>query len=207
MKPATIGIRMHSGWGALVAVSDNAGTVQIIDRRRIAVTDAKMPGMNQPYHFAKNLGLPEGEKHLARCAAISGRLALDALREIVQELAARDYSVTRGAVTLASGRPLPSLSGILASHALIHTAEGEFFRRSVWKACENLGMNVAGIRERELEEHAKRMLGRSAAELLRKIASLGKALGPPWTKDQKTAALGAWIVLQGKRTRYASAPL
>ena len=195
---------MHSGWGALVAVSDHAGTVHIIDRRRIAVTDVKIAGMNQPYHFAKNLGVPEGEKHLARCAAISGSLALDALREIVQELAARDYGVTRGAVMLASGRSLPSLSGILTSHALIHTAEGEFFRRSVWNACESLGMKIAGIREREIEEQAKTMLGRSASALLREIASLGKALGPPWTKDQKTAALAAWIVLQGKGIRYAS---
>jgi len=28
-----------------------------------------------------------------------------------------------------------------------------------------------------------------------KIAALGKSLGPPWTADEKLAALSAWLVL------------
>src|SRR5713101_5217044 len=135
MKRAAIGVRMHSGWGALVAVSNSAGTVEVIERRRVAVTTPGTPGANQPYHFAENLDLPEAEKFLGNCFAASKRLALTAIRDVVGELRGHQYLVVGSAVLLSSGRPLPPLSKILASH-LIHAAEGEFFREAFSKACE-----------------------------------------------------------------------
>ena len=74
MKPAAIGIRMHSGWGALVAVSNSAGAVEVIERRRVAITTPGTPGANQPYHFAENLELPEAEKFLGSCFVKTPRL-------------------------------------------------------------------------------------------------------------------------------------
>ncbi len=195
MKRAAIGIRVHSGWGALLAVSGKPGALEVIDRKRIVITDTKIPGANQPYHFAQKQGLREAEKYLANCAAVSERLAAAAIRNIVQELSGREYRVAGSAILLASGRPLPSLSEILASHALIHTAEGEFFRRTFRIACQRLGIPVTGFRERELEVRAKVLFGRATAGLQREIANLGRALGPPWTKDQKAAALAASMVL------------
>jgi len=201
MKRATVGVRMHSGWGAVVAVSNTAGNVEIVERTRIDVIDAKLPGAKQPYHFARKIGLPEGEKHIAHCAADSGRLALAALEKIVQRLATCDYGITGCAVVLASGRALPSLPEILASHSLIHTAEGELFRKSVIGACEKLGIKVTGIPERQLEERAKAAFGKSAAvTAAKRIANMGKTLGPPWTSGQKNATLAAWIVLQSDST-------
>jgi hypothetical protein len=122
-----------------VAVSNSAGTVEVIDRRRVAITSPGTPGANQPYHFAENLELPEAEKFLGNCFAASKRLAMAAVRDVVGELHGRQYRVVGSAVLLASGRPLPPLSKILASHALIHAAEGEFFREAFSKACESLG--------------------------------------------------------------------
>jgi hypothetical protein len=54
------------------------------------------------------------------------------------------------AMLLASGRGLPTLPNILASRALVHTAEGQFFRRVVREACERCRIPVVGFREREL---------------------------------------------------------
>jgi len=167
---------MHSGWGVLVAVSE----AEVLDRRRIVITDPKIPGANQPYHYAVNLGRPESERHIAHCAAVSERLAAAAIEEVVRELNGRHYQVVGSAVLLASGRPLPSLANILASHALIHAAEGEFFRNAVRKACEHLKIAVTAIKERELDE---------------RISSPERPIGPPWTKDHKTAALAASIIL------------
>ena len=195
MKRAAIGIRVHSGWGALLAVSGKPGALEVIGRRRIVITDPKIHGANQPYHFAQKQGLREAEKYLANCAAVSERLAAAAIRNVVQDLHGREYRVAGSAILLASGRPLPSLSEILASHALIHTAEGEFFRRAFRIACERLGIPVTGFRERELEVRAETVFGRATAGLQREIANLGRALGPPWTKDQKTAALAALMAL------------
>lgn len=198
MKRAAIGLRVHSGWAALVAVSGAPGAPEILDRRRIVITDGRTPGAKQPYHFAANRNLPEAESYLTRCAAVSGRLASLALREAVREWTSRGYRVVGAAVLLASGRPLPSLSKILASHPLIHTAEGEFFRRIFREACLRLRIVVLGVRERDLEALAAARFGKAAAPLRRKIARLGKSLGPPWTQDQKAATLAACLLLAGK---------
>src|SRR5438067_2289475 len=58
MKAVAIGIRMHSGWGALVAVSTSAGSVEVVERRRVVIATPGTPGAKQPYHFAENLDLP-----------------------------------------------------------------------------------------------------------------------------------------------------
>ena len=156
-------------------------------------------GAKQPYHFAENLDLPEAERFLANCFAASKRLALAAVRDVVDELRSRQYRVVGSAVLLASGRPLPPLSKILASHALIHAAEGEFFREAFSEACEGLGLAVTGLRERDLDECVLTTFGKAAAQMQRQISTLGRFLGPPWTKDQKTAALAALVVLANQR--------
>jgi hypothetical protein len=198
MKRAAIGVRMHSGWGALVAVSNNAGTVEVIERQRIAITTPGTRGGNQPYHFAKNLEIPEAEKFLGNYFVVSRHIALAAVRDLVEKLHGQ-YRVVGSAVLLASGRPLPPLSKILASHALIHAAEGEFFREAFSKACESLDLPVTGFRERDLDEYVETTFGKRATRLWQQISTLGRSLGPPWTQDQKMAALAALIVLANKR--------
>ncbi len=195
MKRAAIGVRAHSGWGALVAVTNNAGTVEVIDRRRVIIIVPGTPGAKQPYHFAENLELAEAEAFIDKCSAASERLALSAIRELVGELRDRHYRLVGSAMLLASGRPLPQLSKILASHALIHAAEGEFFRRMFWKAFEDLDLTVTGVRERDLDECAHTTFGRAATRMQRQISTLGRVLGPPWTQDQKAAALAALLLL------------
>ena len=195
MKRAAIGVRMHSGWGALVAVANSGGTVEVLERRRVAVTTPGTPGVSQPYHFAKKLELAEAEKFLGNSFAASKRLALAAVRDVVGELRDRQYRVVGSAVLLASGRALPPLAKILASHALIHAAEGEFFREVFSKACEGLDLSVSGIRERDLEECVQTTFGKAATRMRRQISTVGRSLGRPWTADQKTAALAALIVL------------
>jgi hypothetical protein len=195
MKRAAIGIRAHSGWGALVAVSGNSAAVDVVERRRIAITDPNIAGANQPYHFAQGQKLPEAERYLRECAAISEQLAFAALDDVVQELQRREYAVAGCAILLASGRTLPALPQILSSHSLIHTAEGEFFRAAFRRASERLEIRVIGIRERELDWRAEEVLGKQAIRLRGQIATLGRSVGPPWTTDQKTASLAALLVL------------
>jgi len=199
MKAAAIGIRMHSGWGALVAVSNSAGAVEVIERRRVAIINPGTSGAKQPYHFAQSLELPEAEKFLGNGFAASKRLASAALADVVSELRGRQYRIVGSAVLLASGRPLPPLSKILASHALIHAAEGEFFREAFSKACEHLNLAVTGFRERDLDQCVQATFGKAAAQTQRQISTLGRSLGPPWTKDQKTAALAALLVLANQQ--------
>ena len=196
MKRAAIGVRVHSGWGALIAVAGAPGGEEVIERRRIEITDAKMAGAMQPYHYAQNKEIERAEQHISKCASASKSLALQAVRQLLQQLKERGYEVAGACVLLSSGRPLPDLAGILASHALIHTAEGEFFRKSFRDAFEALKIPVTGIRERDLPEQAQKAFGKTVAKVQERIAAMGRLIGPPWTTDQKTAALAALIVLQ-----------
>ncbi|HJX84898.1 MAG TPA: hypothetical protein VJ723_11180 [Candidatus Angelobacter sp.] len=202
-KKAAIGIRAHSGWGALVAVSGEIGTEEIIERERIVIVDTKAPGVKQPYHFAQMLSARESEtaaeQHVKKCAAASSRMARAAVSNIVKRLQDRGYRVVGAAILLGSGRSLPPFAKILASHPMLHTAEGVFFRQALCEACEHLAIPVTGIPERQLEDHAGEAFGRRTASIQRRIAAMGRSVGPPWTLDQKSAALGAAIVLAASR--------
>jgi hypothetical protein len=198
MERAAIGIRPHSGWGALVVVAGSPGAIEVVDRRRIVITAPGIQGANQPYHFAQGQKLSDAESYLAACAEASERLAGEGLREIIQDARGRGKIVASCAILLAAGRSLPPLPKILASHPLVHTAEGEFFRQSFRKAAERLGMQITGIRERDLPEVAGEVFGAQAEPLSREIARRGSSLGPPWTSDQKNACLAGLLVLAEK---------
>jgi hypothetical protein len=197
-KRAAIGIRAHSGWAAVVAVAGDSGEVRVIDRRRIIVVDSDGPRAKQPYHFAENLPLGEAQSHLDRCEKTAIRLATAGLQSVVKVLHDSQLDVVGCSILQASGRPLPALAATLASHALIHTAEGEFFRNAFARACAEIGVPVSKIRERELFDIASGELRIPAARFKSKLANLGRELGPPWTQDQKNAALVGWLLLAGK---------
>ena len=196
MQRAAIGIRPHSGWGALVVVAASPGAVDVVVRRKVVITAPDTQGANQPYHFAQGQSLAEAKRYLAECAAASEQLAWEALGETIEEARSHKKVVTTCAILLAAGRSLPELPKILASHPLIHTAEGEFFRQSFRRAGERLKIAVTGIRERDLDERAREKFGAEADSVRREIAGLGSSIGPPWTSDQKSACLAALLVLK-----------
>lgn len=196
MTPVALGLRAHSGWAALVALAGSPESPVVVDRRRIELADAAIVGSKQPYHEAEGRKPREAERLLARCMDSSRALARDGLREVVDELRARDHQVAGCGVLLGSGRALPAdVHRILASHALIHAAEGEMYRDVLVRAAEHLSLRVTGVRERDILTRASEDTGRPGAELQRRVAEMGRPLGPPWRQDEKLATLAAWVVL------------
>ena len=199
--PAVLGFSPHSGWAALVVVAGNPSRPDVVDRRRIEMADPKVPGSKQPYHEAEGLELGEARHLLKRHADRAEALAYDALRAVVGELRAGGH-VARGAVILqSSGRSGLALEAILASHALIHTADGDHFRHALATACSRLGLEAVRLRERELPDYAATVLRRAPDRLRESVLAFGRPLGPPWGADQKSAALAAWVVLAESRGR------
>ena len=94
----------------------------MVDRRHIELADGRIPGSKQPYHAAEGLPIREAKAMIERCRKSTWLLARRGLEEI-----GRDRDVRCCGMLLAGGRPLPDLPNILASHALIHTAEAEVF--------------------------------------------------------------------------------
>ena len=201
MKAAAIGVSVHSGWGAVVTIAGNRGAEEVLDRRRLVIIDPKIAGAAQPYHYVQAREIHVAEAHLNRCAAESRGLAIEALTRLATELSDRGFVLVASALLLSSARPLPDLKKILASHPLIHTAEGEFFRQAFSNAFEHLKIPVTRIPARDLDEHALKAFGTAATEIQKRIDGMGRALGAPWTKDEKTAALAAAIVLAGAESK------
>ncbi len=129
----------------------------------------------------------------------SGNRARDLARsgiDAIQERLAKDgYEVARCALLLSSGRKLPALEQILASHALIHTADGELFREAIRGACAHYGLPIAGTKEKDLFKLAANSIRLDTASLKGRLTELGRPFGPPWSQDEKFAGLAAWLNL------------
>ena len=190
--PAALGFRAHSGWAALIAVAGSPASPSILLRQRVALADPGTSGSKQPYHAAEGRKLAIAEKIIGRCAR---RLARQAVRRVIRELEAEGHRVVGCGLLLASGRPLPRLESILASHALIHAADGELFRDALAHAMERSGLSVTRVREKELFDRAARDFRTAAEVLRRRVDETGRPIGPPWTQDQKLASLAGWLAL------------
>jgi len=190
-----VGFRVHSGWAAAVAVCGPADAPVVVDRRRIQLVKTFSFTFRQPYHTAGKMPRRDGVKFIREVQSDASRLGRSSVRSLQADLAEGDFKLAHCALLLASGRALPALEQILASHALIHTADGELFRDSLRAACTRWDLPVEGIREKELFATASGVLGMQEAALKRRVTELGKALGPPWSQDEKFAALAAWLTL------------
>ena len=179
-----LGLRAHSGWAALVAVAGTVDTLRVLERRRIAIADAELSGSKQPYHAAAELPLVKAEALVRRAVESSRALAREAMDAAVATLQRQGHEVAGCGIVLGSGKTLPGLESILASHALIHTAEGEMFRDVLVWAAQEIGLPVTGVPSKELD-----------AKALGRIESYGKLIGPPWTEDQKYATVAALMAL------------
>ena len=195
MQTTAFGFRVHSGWAAAVALCGPLDAPVVVDRRKIQLVKTFTYTFRQPYHTAGKMPRQDAIKFVRGVQSEAKRLAISSLRSWQADLAEGDFKLMRGALLLASGRALPALEQILASHALIHTADGELFRDSLRAACARCDLPVQGIREKELFVTASKALGIQAAILKRRIAEFGKSLGPPWSQDEKFAALAAWLSL------------
>ena len=198
---AAIGFRAHAGWASAVAIGGSAASPEILERRRIVTADPSIPGSKQPYHAAEGLALGRAKALIDRSTGSSRELARTGLERMVGDLRERGCAVSGCAILLASGRPLPDLEGILASHARIHAAEGELFREVLRSAARECGLRVEGLAERGIGALAAEVLGLDPAE---RLAAMGRAVGPPWRQDEKLAATAAWIVLAGGRAAPAA---
>ena len=192
---AAFGLRVHSGWAALVAVAGPRAAPAVLARRRIELVDRAVPGGSQPFHAARLLPLDAAQELLGGSLDGATRMAQDALAAAAGELRRQGHEVIACGVIQSSARPLPALAAVLASHALVHTAEGELFRDALAAAADGQGVPVLRIRERELLDRCTAQLGLDAAGVERHLAALGRRLGPPWRQDEKLATLAAWLAL------------
>jgi hypothetical protein len=192
-KQAALGFRAHSGWTALVAVSLEKSSPTVLARERVHLVETFTYEFRQPYHTAEKMALDKARAFISRMQNEARRFAYRAIRGLQTDLQEKGFKLTRCGLVLASGRPLPILEKILASHALIHTADGELFREAILHASARCGLQTTCIKERELLDQAGQAFRFKPADLLRRVTELGRAVGSPWSQDEKFATLAAWL--------------
>lgn len=198
MSRAALGFRAHSGWAAMVALEGSVEAPRVILRRRLELLDRSIAGAKQPYHTAAEMNLEEARAFLEQCREATDAAACHAVRGVLEDIAKKGYQTAGGCVLTGSGRSVSDLKTILGSHPLLHTAEGLFYREALRTACAACDVAVSGVKEKEAAAVAAKALGLPLDELARRIADLGKLIGPPWRQDEKFSAMGAWIVLAGQ---------
>ncbi len=207
MKNAAVGLRVHSGWAAMVAVCLEKGAPRVLGREKVHLVEQFSYRFRQPYHTAERMPVGEAREFVKRVEAEAERLAHAAIQNLQSRLPKQGIRLTRCGLLLASGRTLPEFEKILASHALIHTADGELFREALSRAAKRCGIETVGIKEKELLAQTRQAFRVQPEVLLRRVTELGKPFGSPWSQDEKFATLAAWLALHGapKRMHKASA--
>ncbi|MGE0455813.1 MAG: hypothetical protein AB7O37_19025 [Vicinamibacteria bacterium] len=187
----SFGFKAHSGWAALVSVGRAGGGYAVAERRRVELVEETWA--KAPYHAAEELEAGRARRLVERAVAAAHRGAAREMRAALAREGERGNQVRACGVLVGSPMPPWSVDEIRAVHPRMHQAEGALFRDALLRAAEACGIRVVPIPEKQLVARAERALGMPAGRLLKLAASLGKALGPPWGRDQKDAALAAMV--------------
>ena len=182
-----LGFKAHSGWAALVALGVDGGERVLADRRRVELVDTTWGGA--PYHAAEERDPASADALVKRGIADARRVAAREVAAAVQRMRAERHDVVACAVLMPAPMPPWSTAEILAVHFRMHKAEGVLFPDALCRAVEASAVPLCAVDERTIDDRARR-----AGVDLGALATLGKAAGAPWGKDQKLAALAAGIV-------------
>jgi hypothetical protein len=190
------GLKAHSGWSALLVLGAAGGSYHVVDRRRIELveTDAASWGA-QPYHAALGVDPAQAQGIVSGGIESARRIAIREMQAAVNRSHGSHHEIVACAVLVPEPMPDWSTEQILSVHFRMHKAEGVLFPDALARAAVACGLDLLAVREKHIWQEAEKTLKVPGGTLVERIASLGKAAGPPWGKDQKTAALAAMIGL------------
>lgn len=205
---AALGCRAHTGWAALVVVAGGAARPDVLFRGRAELGDPGGRVRRNAYHAARGLETAAARDLIAAAERIASGQAAEALERTSARVMADGAVIRSCAVVVGATSGRARLESILASHALVHAAEGRLYQGALLKGAESCGLDAFAMPKRSIWEQAEAALGVPRDELRRRIDELRRELGPPWAEDQKLAALAAWISLaQSGRTDPAARPV
>ena len=90
MKVA-FGMKVHSGWAALVVLGTRSGELQVVDRCRMELVEKdEALWAKQPYHAAERLNAGDARDLVRRGLVTARRIAVREMRTAINALAKRD---------------------------------------------------------------------------------------------------------------------
>jgi len=142
----------------------------VLARARVELLDGSLP--RQPYHAIAEEGAPR---------SIIGKVEAAARAAVVTAL--QSFEKPDVVAVIAAPRQIPDeLDRILASHMLLHSAEGDLYEQAVIDAMTSLGLATEAIPPQSIQ-------------ISDAVDRLGRDVGPPWQKDHKLATAAALAAL------------
>jgi hypothetical protein len=191
---ATMGFRPHTYWTPTAVLAGPASTPRLVARRRITFATGRE---RMAYHQAAEIGPEAAEALIEGVRAATQKNAADEIAALLTDLRRKGVTVAIAVVPEARPRLPATVAEIVRVHALMHAAEGVFYREVVAAACRELGLQVVRTLERDLTETAAAILDVEPATLAPRLTDLAAGQGPPWNEDYRLAALAAWLGLAG----------
>ena len=203
---ATLGFRLHTGWAAVVAATEQDGQIRILLRRRLELLpeDGSIPRF--VYHTAAEMETFEAAALVKLAIKNSQETAYTVIKGVLEGLKGMSAAIKAAGICTGSTVVPDDLAKILKSHSLIHAAEGSLFQQAVAAACESCGLKMVAARERELWVRAADAGGVDPGRLRQSVDDLRQTVGPPWTADQKIATAAALLALRTSAAPRADSP-
>jgi hypothetical protein len=178
---AVAGISDHAGWAVVVCVANG----EVLDRRRIVLIGPGLPCLPH-HHEAQRLPMDEAVALVERVRASAALCARDALEALPANVAA--IAIRK--------RPMlpPTIAERITNYRAQCVADSVLYRDVLAEAAQARGWSVS--------EYNAKTVFQDAAEALRledisaRFGEIGKALGPPWQKDQRLAMAAAIVALK-----------
>ena len=175
---AVAGIYDHWGWAVVVCVANG----EVLDRCRIELIEPGLPKFPH-HHEAQTLPIDQAEALIERVrqsAALCARNALEALPAGVAAIAIRKRA-----------KLPPTIAERLTDYRSQNVADSVLYQDALAEAAQALGMSVIEYDTKMVFEEAAEALG--LADISTRLRDIGKALGPPWTKDHRLATAAALV--------------
>jgi hypothetical protein len=186
-----LGFKPHTGWAIAVTVGGDASAPIVLDRRRVTLCPTELP--RQVYHYAQGLSPARAVR-----AVVDVEDAVDITTNLVLgELAERsaEHGELVAVGIIGEPREVPDLKHVLASHALLHLAEGELYRGALDEAAHARGLLVSLTSHKQTIDVASAALGVATGALTTTLTRLREQLGTPWQADHREAAAAALVAL------------
>jgi hypothetical protein len=189
-----LGFRVKSGYAIVVVLAGAARAPSAVTRCVLALSDPDVAETRQPYHTGMGQA-EEDEREIARRVGIIERCARRSLTALMED---KWNAGPEAGERIRAGLVVGSLidpADVGNAHIRAHANEGRLFRTVLEAGLRSRGIGCDVIVEKQLARRATKDLGRSAREIKRTLAELGRSLGSPWRAEEKAAATAAWLLL------------
>jgi hypothetical protein len=186
-----IGFRVKTGRATAIVIAGPASAPRVLSRHSLQLWDPAVPASHQPWHADFELPAEESARIVPIALKAVDRASSNALRKLVEELSAHGSILGIALVAGSSTDP----ESIHNPHMRAHAREGQLFPQALATAAGAISIPALTLVESEVLTKAAAKLGKSPDAIKLAVTEMGRAVGKPWSAEEKSATAAAWIAL------------